>query len=475
VLFPTVTFTVFFLVVWPLVWAAARHPRGRMLVLVAAGAVFYGWWDERFLALLGATVLVNHLAARVIQHARSTAGRRAALWLGVAAHLGVLGWYKYYGFFASSLTSAFADLGIKVHPPLVQVALPLGLSFFTFQAVSHLVEVHRGIVPAATLLQTAAWLSFFPTIVSGPIVRPSELVPQLTVPGDHRAVDSDAAFWLIIRGLAKKVVIASYLASTIADPVFASPQRHGALVVLIGIYAFAIQLYCDFSGYSDIAIGCALLLGFRIPQNFNDPYRARSVTEFWERWHITLSRWLRDFVFMPLARRSRRTTAAVCRNLVIVMVLAGLWHGAGTTFLAFGLVHGIALAVERAARERRRHLGRPAPARTGLRALGHQVLTFHVVCLGWVFFRAESMAGAGQVLGRLASGAGSLTPLTPLVGVAIAAVLAAQHLPPAVAAAGRRAIPRLGGIGQVVALAIALVVIDVLGPAGIPPFLYFRF
>lgn len=474
-LFPTVTFAVFFMVVWPLAWAAARHPRARMVVLVAAGAVFYGWWDERFLALLGLTVVVNHLMARLIQHARSSTGRRVALWVGVGAHLGVLGWYKYYGFFASSLTSALGDLGVDVHPPLVQVALPLGLSFFTFQAVSHLIEVHRGIAPAASLLQTAAWLSFFPTIVSGPIVRPSELVPQLALPGDSRAVDSDTAFWLIIRGLAKKIVVASYLASTIADPVFVSPQRHSALVVLVGIYAFAIQLYCDFSGYTDIAIGCALLLGFRIPQNFDDPYRARSVTEFWERWHMTLSRWLRDFLFMPLARRSRRTTAAVCRNLVIVMAVAGLWHGAGTTFLAFGLVHGVALAAERAARERRRRLGRPAPARTGVRALGRQVLTFHVVCLGWVFFRAESMAGAGRVLARLTSGAGDLTPLTPLVGAAIVAVLVAQHLPPAVVAAGRRAIPRLGAAGQVVVLATALVVIDVLGPAGVPPFLYFRF
>jgi D-alanyl-lipoteichoic acid acyltransferase DltB (MBOAT superfamily) len=475
VLFPTVTFAAFFMAVWPLVWAVARWPRLRQVVLLLSSVAFYAWWDWRMLWLLAALVVGNHGAAWAVHRLAShPAARRAALWVGVAGHLLVLGWYKYYGFFATSLTGALDRVGVQVQPPLVQVVLPLGISFVTFQAISHLVEVHREVTGPATLLETATWLCFFPTVASGPITRVSELVPQLRERPEPR-VDASRAFVLILRGLVKKLVLASYLADAVVDDVFAQPSLHSGPEVLAGIYAYAVQLYVDFSGYTDLAIGVALLLGIRLPENFDAPYRAATVTEFWNRWHMTLSRWLRDFLFMPLARRSRPTTAAVARNLVVVMLLAGLWHGAAWTFVAFGAVHGVAMALERVARERARRRGR-RPVPTGPARVVGVVRTFHVVCLGWVFFRADSLAGAVDVLSRLGTGWGAAAPLvTWLLVATIAAVLAAQLVPERARDGLATVAARVPTPLVVPLAAAAILVVDVLAPPGVAPFLYFGF
>lgn len=474
-LFPTVTFAAFFMAAWPLTWAVARWPRARQLVLLVASAGFYAWWDWRMLWLLGALAVGNHAAAHLVHRLAPRPGaQRVALWAGVGAHLLVLGWFKYYGFFALSLTTALDRLGVVVHPPLVQVVLPLGISFVTFQAISHLVEVHREVVGPATLLETATWLCFFPTVASGPITRPSELVPQLRERPEPR-VEATRAIVLILRGLVKKLVLASYLADAIADDVFAQPSLHSGPEVLAGVYAYAVQIYVDFSGYTDMAIGISLLLGIRLPENFDAPYRAATVTEFWTRWHMTLSRWLRDFVFLPLARRSRPTTAAVARNLVVVMLLAGLWHGAAWTFVAFGAVHGVAMALERVVRERARRRGR-RPVPTGPARVWGVVRTFHVVCLGWVFFRADSLAGAVDVLARVGTGWGGAAPLlTWLLVATIAGVVAAQLLPRRLLDGLTHAAARVPPPAVAPLAAVTIVLVDVLGPAGVAPFLYFGF
>jgi D-alanyl-lipoteichoic acid acyltransferase DltB (MBOAT superfamily) len=476
VLFPTVTFAVFFMAVWPATWLVARWPRARQLLLLGAGALFYAYFDDRFVALLAGTIVANYVGAQAIHELRSRpAAQRAVLWLTVTAHLAVLGVFKYYGFFTTTVAGALDDLGLHAELPALHLVLPVGISFFTFQAIAYLIEVRRGALEPGSLLEIATWLSFFPTVASGPITRASELLPQLRERPAAR-IDADEAFLLITRGLFKKIVLSSFLATAIADDVFASPGSHSAPEVLGGVYGYAAQLYVDFSGYSDMAIGCALLLGIRLPRNFDAPYAAQSVTEFWTRWHMTLSRWLRDFLFTPLALHSRRTTVATCRTIVVVMLVAGLWHGAAWTFVAFGAVHGIAMAVERALREHRRRSPRPAAVDTAARRVGRQVLTFHVVCLGWVFFRADSIDGAGDVLARLVTGWGAAAPaITPLLVVTLVAVLAVQHVSrrslERIAALGRR----LGPVTQVVLLASALVVTDVLGPEGVAPFLYFGF
>ena len=471
-LFPTITFAAFFMAVWPVAWAVARWPVARQLVLLAASCGFYAYWDERYLALLAALVVLNHASAHGIARAVAHPGRqRAVLWFGVSAHLAILGWFKYYGFFATELTSALDRVGVRLEPPLVQVVLPLGISFVTFQAISHLIEVRRGACAPGRLLEVATWLTFFPTIASGPITRASELLPQLRERPAAR-IEANRALWLIARGLFKKMVLASYLATALADDLFAGPGRHSGPEVLVGIYGYAAQLYLDFSGYTDMAIGLALLLGIRLPENFNAPYVAQTVTEFWTRWHMTLSRWLRDFVFTPLALRSARTTAATARNLLIVMLLAGLWHGAAWTFVAFGAVHGIAMAGERVLRQRRRRLGRaPVPGGTG-RRLVRQVVTFHIVCLGWVFFRADSLEGAVDVLAALGNGWGPSPAVTPLLLAVVVAVLLVQLVPRVARDRVGARVAALGAVPTVAGLGVALLLIDLFGPEGVPPFLY---
>ena len=226
--------------------------------------------------------------------------------------------------------------------PLLQVTLPVGISFFTFMGLSYVIDIYRGSLEPSPWLDVAVFVAFFPHLVAGPIVRGSDLLPQIRRAHrrDPRRIALPRAAYLIFAGLFKKVVLSSYISSQIVDPVFANPHTHSSLEVLLAIYGYAVQIYCDFSGYTDIAIGCALLLGFRFPENFNAPYTARSLQDFWRRWHMTLSMWLRDYLYIPLGgnQGSRRT---MYRNIMITMVLGGLWHGAAWTFVAWGALHGI--------------------------------------------------------------------------------------------------------------------------------------
>ena len=255
--------------------------------------------------------------------------------LALAGNLGVLGYFKYYDFFVTSSDNLASYVGIDMPLSLKTIVLPVGISFFTFMAISYVVDAYRGEFQPTTLEKFAVYLSFFPHLVAGPIVRPGELIPQLETPRDPRRVDTSRAFYLIATGLFKKVVIANYLASSIVDQVFATPGQHSSLEILIAVYAYAVQIYADFSGYTDIAIGIALLLGFTFPQNFDSPYAAVSVQDFWRRWHMTLSRWLRDYLYIPLGG-SRGSRLLTYRNLMLTMLLGGLWHGAAWTFVDLG-------------------------------------------------------------------------------------------------------------------------------------------
>src|SRR6478735_3971803 len=272
--------------------------------------------------------------------------------------------------------------GYRQDPALMQVILPVGVSFFTFQGISYLVDVAKRRVPPASMLDILLLMSFFPHLVAGPIVRAADLVPQLQeTPKLNRGMVS-MGLLLIVWGLFKKAVIASELATRFVDPVFANPADHSALDLVLAAYGYAVQIYCDFSAYSDMAIGIAALLGYRFPRNFDQPYRAASLQEFWRRWHISLSAWLRDYLYIDALGGKTR----VYRNLILTMLLGGLWHGAAWTFVIWGALHGTALAAERAWSHSRW---------SGLVAIprwGAIVLTFHVVTLGWIFFRAASFA-----------------------------------------------------------------------------------
>jgi alginate O-acetyltransferase complex protein AlgI len=474
VLFPTATFAIFFLIVLPLSWLLMPSPHRWRPFMIGASFVFYSWWDWHFIFLLAGSILWNQLmAVRIHRAADQRSRQKALLWLGIGGNLGLLGYFKYYDFFVSSTQNLVNLVGLDVPLEVRTVILPVGISFYTFMGISYLVDIYRGDTEPTTLEKFATYLSFFPHLVAGPIVRPNELLPQIDTPRSPRRVDTSRAFYLIAAGLFKKVVISSYLASNIVDEVFADPSQHSSLEILIAVYAYAVQIYADFSGYTDIAIGVALLLGFKFPQNFDSPYAATSLQDFWRRWHMTLSRWLRDYVYIPLGG-SRGSELDTYRNLLLTMLLGGLWHGAGWTFVAWGAIHGVGLCVERFRREHGG--GKRFEEQTPLDRYWRRLLTFHVVCFAWIFFRAETFGVAWDMITGLFTQWGEPSPLvTGTVLLAIAVGIGSQYIPPRVPQTVLAGFSRLNVVAQATVLALTLMVTQALGPADVAPFIYFQF
>ena len=459
-LFPTVTFAVFFLIVLPVSWALMPHERAWRGWILLASYVFYAWWDWRFVFLLAASTVVNHVLALAIHRSQAQTARKTFLTLALTFDLGLLAYFKYTNFFLSSIDNTLGTSWIA------HVTLPVGISFYTFMAISYVMDTYRRELVPASFARFAVFQAFFPHLVAGPIVRASELLPQLERPRDARKVDNARAFFLILSGLFLKVVIANHLASHIVDDVFAAPNRHSSLEVLVAVYAYAVQIFADFCGYTNIAIGIALLLGFQFPQNFNSPYAAVSLQDFWRRWHMTLSRWLRDYLYIPLGG-NRKGGLLTYRNLLATMLLGGLWHGAAWTFVVWGGIHGLGLAIERAFGIR--------PTSPIARWVG-RIVTFHVVCFAWIFFRADSFARAGQMLERLFTAWGRPSPLvTTSVVLAIVVGIAGQYIRPSAFGALLRGFQRLPVLAQAATVAVVLMVVNTLGPEGVAPFIYFRF
>jgi alginate O-acetyltransferase complex protein AlgI len=466
VVFPTIEFAAFFAVVFVLSWALMPHPSAWRPFILAASYFFYGWIDWRWVLILIGSSVVNTFAAQVIARSPSVVARKRALIGAVAFDLGLLCVFKYLAFFVTQADDAFDSAGLGSPLPFMQIVLPIGISFFTFQAISYVVDVYRGETRAASLIDVAILQAFFPHIVAGPIVRANELLPQLRTPRDPREVLAGPAIFLIVGGLLKKTVIADELARRVVDPVYSDPGAHSASEVLLAFYGFAAQIYCDFSGYTDMAIGLALLLGYQLPQNFNRPYLALSLQEFWRRWHMTLSRWLRDYLYIPLGG-NRKGRAKTYRNIMVTMLLGGLWHGAAWTFLLWGGIHGTALSAERFARER--FGGSQLPAWAAW------LVTFHVVCIAWVFFRAPDLHTAFGVLGGLGIAGPSPLVTLPLV-LLVAGSVAIQLVPrelwrEAEAWLVMRPVALQGiAVGAVIVAADAAV-----GQQGVAPFIYYQF
>ncbi len=469
-LFPTTTFAVFFSIVLIVSWLLMTRPLAWRVFIVAASFVFYADWDWKFVFLLAYSIVWNQAVGVAIHRSTAAASRKAILAVGLVGDLGVLGYFKYYNFFVSSGHNLFDTFGLGFPLGPRDIVLPVGISFFTFMAISYVVDIYRRELEPVSFTKFAAYLSFFPHLVAGPIVRGSELLPQLETPRDPRRVDTSRAFYLIATGLFKKVVIANYLATHIVDAVFGAPVQHSSLETLIAVYAYAVQIYADFSGYTDMAIGLALLLGFKFPQNFDSPYTAVSIQDFWRRWHMTLSRWLRDYLYIPLGG-NRKGEPRTYLNLAATMLLGGLWHGAAWTFVVWGGMHGVGLAAGRFRRERW-----PEKPPTGWSLWRRRVLTFHLVCLAWIFFRADSFGAAWDVIERLFTAWGQPSPLVGSgVVLAIAVGIASQYLPARIpqTVMARFSELRLGY--QVVVLALALMLTHAMGPQGVAPFIYFRF
>jgi alginate O-acetyltransferase complex protein AlgI len=474
VLFPTTEFALFFIVVYLVHWLLNPFRTPWKLFMIAASYFFYAWWDWHFVFLLGGFSVIAQLGALAVHRGSDPARRRTAVIVAVAAGLAPLAWFKYYGFFSLSADNALGSMGLESPLPLLQILLPVGISFYTFMGISYIVDVYRRQLEPAGWLDTFLYLSFFPHLVAGPIVRGGELFPQIAKRRDPKHVDFSRAAYLIFAGLFKKVVLSSYLATAIVDPVFGDPGAHSSLEILVAVYGYAVQIYADFSGYTDIAIGIALLLGFEFPQNFDRPYTARSLQDFWRRWHITLSRWLRDYLYIPLggSRRGKRRTYI---NILITMLLGGLWHGAAWIFVIWGGIHGLGQVIGHARRDRRAALGIPEPADTPRRRAVERLVTFHIVCLGWIFFRSGSLGGAFAMLKGLVTQWGTAPLVTITVLGAIALGVGVQYLPHLPAELLMSRFSRLKPALQGILLGGSLLIITTLGPQGVAPFIYFQF
>lgn len=468
-LFPTLTFGLFFLAVYTIAWALKGSNEWRKIFLLIASWFFYGAWDWRFVALLILSGFVNWGAAWLIVHFKDDEKRRKLfLILGVIANLCILGWFKYYGFFMEQFAGLLAGLGWERDLYIMQVVLPIGISFFTFQGMSYLIDIYRRQTEPARLLDMVLLMSFFPHLVAGPIVRASHLIPQFqSVPKMDKGLAA-IGMLLIIWGLFKKAVIASYLATEFVDPVFFDPAAHSSLDLILAAYAYAVQIYCDFSAYSDMAIGLAALLGYRFPHNFNQPYRARSLQDFWRRWHISLSSWLRDYLYISLGG-SRHGRVRLYLALMTTMLLGGLWHGANWNFVIWGAIHGGVLVAERLWREYRPAQWPVLPAAAGI------IITFHIVTLAWIFFRSATFTDASQYLAGIAALDFSTTTLAPL-GLALILLGTSLHAlsPDAIqrnALWVRKQSAVLVGLGA----GILILIIDAMRPAGVEPFIYYQF
>jgi D-alanyl-lipoteichoic acid acyltransferase DltB (MBOAT superfamily) len=423
-LFTSGKYGLFLAIVFFAYWLLASKRRVPVIFLLAVSYYFYALWNAKFLVLLVLISASDFLIALAIKATESKRRRKILLAASLVVDIGVLVTFKYFNFFSSSFAELLTKLGHPTSPIVLSLVLPLGLSFVTFRSLSYVIDVYRGTMePTKRPIDYLAFVAFFPTVIAGPLVRAKQLLPQFQERPQLSSDEGCRAIFLILIGLIKKIAIADFLGNNLVDRVWDQPQLYSSLETLAAIYGYALQIYCDFSGYTDIAIGSALLLGFKLPQNFNSPYRARDLRDFWKRWHMTLSSWLFDYVYISLGGlRKRRIN--LYRNLVITFLIGGLWHGAAWTFVVWGALHGIGLSVNHGWEQLRKRW-KLKPRRTWWSNALSVLLTFHFVCLTWVVFRSESLAQVWEVLKRLGSMQFAVSNLaTPVLMVLVIGYLA---------------------------------------------------
>ncbi|HKO46196.1 MAG TPA: MBOAT family O-acyltransferase [Polyangiaceae bacterium] len=406
-LFNTGRFALFFSLVFLANWLLGKRWRAQNVVLVIASQWFYACWDYRFLSLLWFSMLVDYFVARRLDADTDERRRKWLITLSVSVQLGILGVFKYLNFFIASAAPLLQRLGLGEHPLVLRIVLPVGISFYTFQTMSYTIDVYRRVIPAErNLLSFATFVSLFPQLVAGPIERARRILPQINAPRSLPPEALYAGAKLILFGLYKKVFIADNLA-VIVDQAFSDPAKLTRAEAILALYAFAFQIYGDFSGYTDIARGTAKLLGFDFALNFRHPYLARNPSDFWQRWHISLSSWLRDYLYIPLGG-NQRGTARTLLNLFLTMLLGGLWHGASWTFVLWGAYHGLLLVAHRLLKPVLSHVRPSGGVAGGLWSALRCALMFHLVVLGWLPFRARSLLEVKEILIGIAQRGGAL-------------------------------------------------------------------
>jgi len=476
VLFNTLAYAVFFGVVFVVAWLLSGSVRLRLWFLLLASYYFYANWDPRFLALIWGSSTVDWLLGNAIDAAPTQRRRKQWLAFTVVMNLGVLALFKYFDFGVAELSALLRSLGVNPPELALRLTLPVGISFFTFESMSYVIDVYRRqLRPHKSYVEYLTFVAFFPHLVAGPIIRPRDLLPQLSAAPRFSGEAASGALLLIAIGLLKKVAIADYLAVNLVDRVFDAPLQYSALECYVALVGYSVQIYCDFSGYTDIAIGSAALLGIHFPANFASPYKAHSIVDFWRRWHISLSTWLRDYLYIPLGgnRYGRWRTYF---NLLITMLLGGLWHGANLTFVVWGALHGLMLAGTRAFQELFGKRGAPEPASptAGLRLL-QVFLTFHAVTFAWLFFRAKSLEDAWLILGRLATLSTFHPNLDPRVLWVLAAGLVSHYVPERWFQRALAVFANLPVPAQAVVLLVCALSVREMATLEAVPFVYFQF
>lgn len=394
-LFNSIDFAIFLPLVFILYWFVTKRSLNlQNLFIVCASYLFYAWWDYRFLALIALSTLVDFIVAKQLRKQQSQRHRKGLLLVSLVFNLGMLAFFKYFNFFIESWVDAWQFFDINMQTSSLKIILPVGISFYTFQTLSYTIDVYRKkIEPTNNFIQFAAFVSFFPQLVAGPIERAAQLLPQFSKQRIFNSKYAISGFYLIIWGLFKKVVVADNCAFFV-NQIFDGSVVHSSLELFLGAILFGFQIYGDFSGYSDIAIGVARLFGFSLLTNFSFPYFSRDIAEFWRRWHISLSTWFRDYLYIPLGG-SKGNTLLQVRNVFIVFLVSGFWHGANWTFIIWGAIHAVLFLPLLLAKRNRAYIN---STRININQVPQLILTFVLVTFAWIFFRADSVSIAYQFI-----------------------------------------------------------------------------
>ncbi len=470
--FLSLHFLLFLLVLVALVHTIGARVNLRNNLLLGASYYFYMCWDWRFAVLLLINTMVNYFAAKWIYENPKLSQKKLALWIALFAGIGVLALFKYANFFIDNLSLLISSIGLSADLPLFKMVLPIGISFYTFQSLSYTLDVYRGKSKACTSFRDfALFVSFFPSILSGPITRSHQLLPQIQTQSTGTSERIESGLFLLVRGFIKKIAFADILAVQLVIPAFANPSEFSWWFLLIAVYAYSFQIYMDLSGYTDIARGSARLIGFELPENFNQPYLADSISNFWQRWHISMSGFFRDYLYFSVGGSKYGN---VYINLLITFVAIGMWHGAGWNFVAYGLVHGSVVCVERFARSRRERLGLPPLKRHGVMWIMRVLIVFNIVAFSRILFRSSDLSSAVNYVTSMAQASGVATPIGALSLSALVLSIALHYLPVQITRDFQSYIlsrPAWQLAIVIVAIAYALIALA----SGEAPFVYFQF